>query len=151
MKHLLRGGSISGVRELDAHSRQPAHPASWGLRVSETLSTPGQRQVRGGLGRYRVAPLRVGRDAGRHRSRPNVVRGDKAVLVPRPPSAPTFRTRGIKAVTPEPGDKEGQRKLRGSLAGRPVGLDAADYKNRGLIGRRLCDVNRWRNLASRFD
>ena len=47
-----------------------------------------------------------------------------------------LRARGIKAVIPEPSDQQGHRKRRGSRGGRPVGLDAADYKGRNVIERR---------------
>jgi hypothetical protein len=75
--------------------------------------------------------LRVGRNVGRPRTRPDAVRGDKAY------SSRAIRThlrdRGIKAVIPEPDDQKGHRKRRGSCGGRPVGLDSADYQNRNVI------------------
>jgi transposase len=93
--------------------------------------------------------LRVGRGAGRPRTRPDAVRGDKAY------SSRAIRThlrsRKIKAVIPEPDDQKGHRKRRGSRGGRPVGLDRADYKNRNVIERRFCDVKQWRGLATRYD
>lgn len=68
--------------------------------------------------------LRVGRDVGRPRTRPDAVRGDKAY------SSRAIRihlrSRGIKAVIPEPDDQKGHRRRRGSRGGRPVGFDAAD-------------------------
>ncbi len=56
-----------------------------------------------------------------------------------------------KAVIPEPDDQKGHRKRRGSRGGRPVGLDAVDYKNRNVIERRYCHIGQWRGLATRHD
>lgn len=75
-----------------------------------------------------MAHLRVARPVGRSRTRPDAVRGDKAYSS-RAIRA-HLRSRGIKAVIPEPADQQGHRKRRGSRGGRPVGLDAADYRNR---------------------
>jgi transposase len=93
--------------------------------------------------------LRVGRNVGRPRTRPDAVRGDKAY------SSRAIRThlrdRGIKAVIPEPDDQKGHRKRRGSCGGRPVGLDSADYQNRNVIERHYCHTKQWRGLATRYD
>lgn len=70
--------------------------------------------------------LRVGRETGRPRTRPDAVRGDKAYSSRAIRSH--LRGRGIKAVIPEPDDQKGHRKRRGSRGGRPVGLDAADIE-----------------------
>ena len=43
------------------------------------------------------------------------------------------------------------RKRRGSRGGRPVGLDASDYKNRNVIERGYCRIKQWRGLATRYD
>ena len=73
-----------------------------------------------------MAQLRVERDSGRPRTRPDAVRGDKAY------SCRAIRghrrSRGIKAAIPGPDDQKGHRQRRGARGGRPVGLDAADYK-----------------------
>ena len=50
-----------------------------------------------------------------------------------------------------PSSPQGHRKRRGSRGGRPVGLDAADYKNRNVIERRYCHIKQWRGLATRCD
>lgn len=96
-----------------------------------------------------LAQLRVARSVGRPRTRPDSVRGDKAY------SSRAIRAhlrgRGIAAVIPEPRDQQGHRKRRGSRGGRPVGLDAADYKNRNVIERRFCHTKHWRGLATRYD
>lgn len=59
-----------------------------------------------------------------------------------------LRSRGIRAVIPEPSDQQGHRRRRGSRDGRPVGLD---YKNRSIIERRFCHIKQWRCLATRYD
>jgi len=96
-----------------------------------------------------MAHLRVGRDVGRPRTRPDAVRGDKAYSSRA--IRGHLRARGIKAVIPEPDDQKGHRQRRGSRGGRPVGLDAADYKNRNVIERRYCHIKQWRGLATRYD
>src|SRR5690606_39068423 len=62
-----------------------------------------------------------------------------------------LRDRGIKAVIPEPDDQKGHRKRRGSRGGRPVGLDAADYRNRNVIERQYGRIKQWRGIATRYD
>ena len=113
-----------------------------------TLITPGQAGD-SPMFLTLMAQLRVGRDKGRPRTRPDAVRADKAY------SSRAIRThlrsRGIKAVIPEPDDQKGHRKRRGSRGGRPVGLDTADYKNRNVVERRFCDIKQWRALATRYD
>lgn len=96
-----------------------------------------------------MAQLKVGRDVGRPRTRPDAIRGDKAYSSRA--IRGHLRSRGIKAVIPEPDDQKGHRKRRGSRGGRPVGLDAADYKNRNVIERRYCHIKQWRGLATRYD
>ena len=96
-----------------------------------------------------MAHLRVGREVGRPRTRPDAVRGDKAYSSRA--IRGHLRARGIKAVIPEPDDQKGHRKRRGARGGRPVGLDAVDYKNRNVIERQYCHIKQWRGLATRFD
>lgn len=93
--------------------------------------------------------LRVARPIGRPRTRPDAVRGDKAYSSR--PIRSHLRGRGIKAVIPEPRDQQDHRKRRGSRGGRPVGLDADDYRNRNVIERRFCHTKQWRGLATRYD
>lgn len=112
-----------------------------------TLITPGQA---GDSPMFLLlGHLRVGRDTGRPRSRPDAVRGDKAY------SSRAIRARlrssGIKTVIPEPEDQKRNRRRRGPQGGRPVGLDPADYKNRNATERRFCNVKQWRGLATRYD
>ncbi len=96
-----------------------------------------------------MAQLRVARITGRPRTRPDAVRGDKAYSSRAIRSH--LRTRGIKAVIPEPNDQKGHRKRRGSGGDRPVGLDVADYRNRNVIERQYCQLKQWRGLANRYD
>lgn len=93
--------------------------------------------------------LRVERPIGRPRTRPDAVRGDKAYSSCA--IRAHLRSRGIKTVIPEPRDQQGHRKRRGSCGGRPVGLDADDYKNRNVIERRFCHLKQWRGLATLYD
>lgn len=96
-----------------------------------------------------MGQLRVARPVGRTRTRPDAIRGDKAYSSRA--IRGHLRARGIKAVIPEPSDQQGHRKRRGSRGGRPVGLDAADYKGRNVIERRYCHIKQWRGLATRYD
>ena len=93
--------------------------------------------------------LRVARATGRPRTRPDAVRADKAYSSRA--IRGHLRDRRIKAVIPEPDDQKGHRKRRGSRGGRPVALDAADYKNRNVIERGYCRIKQWRGLATRYD
>ena len=54
-------------------------------------------------------------------------------------------------MIPEPDDQKGHRKRRGSRGGRPVGLDAADYRNRNVVERRFAALKQWRGIATRYD
>lgn len=96
-----------------------------------------------------LGQLRIGREAGRPRTRPDAVRGDKAYSSRAIRSH--LRSRGIKAVIPEPDDQKGHRKRRGSGGGRPVALDGDDYKNRNVVERQYCHLKQWRGLATRYD
>jgi hypothetical protein len=69
-----------------------------------------------------MAQLRVGRDHGRPRTRPDAVRGDKAYSSRA--IRGHLRSRGTIAVIPEPDDRKGHRTRRGSRGGRPGTLDA---------------------------
>ncbi|VII98572.1 Mobile element protein [Arthrobacter sp. DR-2P] len=82
--------------------------------------------------------LRVTRPAGRPRTRPDAVLGDKAYSSRA--IRTHLRTRGIKTVIPEPADQQGHRKRRGSHGGRPGGLDAAAHKGRNVIERQYAQL-----------
>ena len=67
-----------------------------------------------------------GRPVGQPPTRPDAVLGDKtysswAIGV-------HLRARGITAVISEPTDQRGRRRRRGPRGGRPVGLDATNYR-----------------------
>lgn len=94
--------------------------------------------------------LRVTRPgAGRPRTTPIAVRGDKAYSS-RGHRA-LLRSRGIVAVIPEPADQAGHRRRKGSRGGRPVGYDIEDYKQRNVVERFFNRMKNWRGLASRYD
>ncbi|WP_156515278.1 IS5 family transposase [Dietzia timorensis] len=94
--------------------------------------------------------LSVARDGpGRPRTRPDMLRGDKAYSSRA--TRRTLRNRGIKAVIPEPRDQQQHRRNRGSRGGRPVDLDVEAYRGRNVIERGYSDVKQWRGLATRYD
>jgi len=86
---------------------------------------------------------------GRARTRPDALLADKAYSS-RGHRA-LLRSRGIKAVIPEPADQIGHRKRKGSRGGRPVSYDREHYKNRNVIERGFNNFKQWRGLASRYD
>ncbi len=113
-----------------------------------TLVTPGQAGD-SPMSVPLMAQLRAAREVGRPRTRPDAVRADKAYSSHA--IRAHLRAQGIKAVIPEPDDQKANRRRRGSAGGRPVGLDATDYKNRNVIERRYCHIKQWRGLATRHD
>jgi len=81
-----------------------------------------------------LAELRVNSHLpGRPRTTPISVRGDKAYSS-RGHRA-LLRSRGIRAVIPEPADQVANRKRRGCAGGRPVSFDAEDYEHRNVVER----------------
>jgi transposase len=112
------------------------------------LLTPGQAGDAPMFGPL-MAHLSVARTAGRARTRPDALRGDKAY------SSRAIRThlrrRGITAVIPEPDDQAGHRKRRGSRGGRPPKFDPVDYRGRNVVERSYCHLKQWRGLATRYD
>lgn len=97
------------------------------------------------LNELRVA--RVG--PGRPRTRPVLLRGDKAYSAAS--HRDLLRRRGIKAVIPERCDQAGHRKHRGSAGGRPVSYDRGEYKSRNVVERGFQVLKQWRALATRYD
>jgi len=87
--------------------------------------------------------------AGRPRTRPSKVLGDKAY------SSRAIRTllrhRGIVAVIPEPRDQQANRARSGSRGGRPVNYDHDTYKARNVVERSFAALKQWRGLATRYD
>jgi transposase len=94
--------------------------------------------------------LRVARRGpGRPRTRPVLVRADKAYSARGTRSL--LRRRGIRAVIPEPADQAGHRKRRGSRGGRPVSYDQVEYTGRNVVERGFNVLKQWRALATRYD
>ncbi len=87
--------------------------------------------------------------AGRARTRPTAVLGDKAY------SSRAIRTLlrkpGIRSVIPEPRDQQTNRRRRGRIGGRPVTYDKDLYKGRNVVERSFCLLKQWRGLATRYD
>ena len=87
--------------------------------------------------------------AGRARTRPDAVIGDRAYssgVIRR-----MLRKRGIQAVIPQKKDEVAARARRGRAGGRPPKLDADKYKNRNVVERSFALVKQWRALATRYD
>lgn len=113
------------------------------------MVSPGQAGDSPGLLKM-LAQLRIARRGpGRPRTRPNLLRGDKAYSSRGNRSE--LRRRGIKTVIPEPADQAGHRRRRGSHGGRPVTYDALEYKGRNVVERGFNVLKQWRALATRFD
>ena len=102
-----------------------------------------------------VLPLLLGElsvarhGAGRPRTTPLAVRGDKAYSSRA--VRELLRSRGIQAVIPERSDQIANRQRKGSAGGRPVTYDTEDYKNRNVVERFFNRIKHWRGIASRFD
>lgn len=94
--------------------------------------------------------LSVAREgSGRPRTRPDLLRGDKAYSSRA--TRRTMRPRGIKTVLTEPRDQQEHRRDRGLRGARPVGLDTEAYRSRNVIERGYSDVKQWRGLATRHE
>ncbi|CAN5272821.1 hypothetical protein BH11ACT1_BH11ACT1_14270 [soil metagenome] len=94
--------------------------------------------------------LRVERvGPGRPRTTPEAVFGDKTYSARA--HRRLLRSRGIKAVIPEPSDQVRNRKRRGSHGGRPPAFDAELYKGRNVVERSFNTTKQWRGLATRYD
>jgi putative transposase len=93
--------------------------------------------------------LRVASGAGRPRTRPDRIRGDKAYSSKA--IREHLRARGIAAVIPQPDDQIRNRRRRGFHGGRPPGFDAEDYKGRNVVERSFQRCKQWRGIATRYD
>jgi transposase len=97
-----------------------------------------------------MAELKIARrDAGRPRTRPGQMLGDKAYS-----SAAIrahLRRRKIKATIPEPADQVKNRLRRGSRGGRPPAFDPVAYKQRNVVERAFCQLRQHRAVATRYD
>lgn len=100
--------------------------------------------------KHLLADLSVARPGrGRPRTRPEAVLGDKAYSSKA--NRDLLRSKGARAVIPEPSDQIANRKRRGSAGGRPPAFDAETYKNRNVVERSFNDYKQWRGLATRYD
>ncbi|GAB6987772.1 hypothetical protein JCM10369A_42980 [Nocardioides pyridinolyticus] len=134
-----RGGLSTKIHQLvDGHGRPLAIALTAGQAGDSTMLQPLLAQL---------AVDRIGR--GRPRTRPAAVIGDKAYSSRGNRAA--LRSRGIKAVIPQPSDQIAHRKRRGSAGGRPPALDAEAYKGRNVIERSFNDHKQWRGIATRYD
>lgn len=74
---------------------------------------------------------------GRPRTRPEIIRADKAYASRA--IRQHLRARKIRRTIPEPADRIAARQRRGSRGGRPPSFDAADYRARSDVE---CGINR---------
>lgn len=95
----------------------------------------------------RLAVARLG--PGRPRTRPIAMLADKAYSSRA--TRAMLRSRGIKAVIPQPSDQIAHRLRRGSAGGRPPGFDPTIYKGRNIIECSFNDHKQWRGIATRYD
>ncbi|MEU0470804.1 hypothetical protein ABZ215_43000 [Amycolatopsis sp. NPDC006131] len=91
-----------------------------------------------------MAHLHVPRlGGGGSRTRPDLVRGDKACSSRA--IRQHLRRRGIRTIIPEPADQTGHRKRRGSRGDRPPTFHALDYRGRNVVER---NSKQWRGIAT---
>lgn len=93
--------------------------------------------------------IRVPGPVGRPRTRPDAVAGDKAYSSRG--NRAYLRRRQIKAVIPEKKDQAAYREKKGRRGGRPVGHNAALYKERNTVERLINKLKAWRGIATRYD
>ncbi|TWD17667.1 transposase [Streptomyces sp. T12] len=133
-----RGGLTTKIHlASDAHCR----PLAFVLTAGQAGDAPVFAHV--------MARLRVPRQRGRARTRPDVVLADKAYSSRA--IREHLRKRGILAVIPVPADQRGHRLRRGSQGGRPPAFDREAYKQRNTVERCINRLKRWRGIATRYE
>jgi transposase len=93
--------------------------------------------------------IRVPRERGRPRKRPEQLAGDRGYSYPR--CRLTLRRRGIRHVIPERKDQREQREAKGSRGGRPPRFEAAVYRLRSWAERGVSRLKQWRRVATRYE
>lgn len=96
-----------------------------------------------------LSKVRVRLPAGRPRTRPAAVAGDKAYSSRA--NRAHLRKRRIKAVIPEKKDQAANRRKKGSRGGRPVTYNADLYRDRNTVERAINKLKDWRGIATRYD
>ena len=97
-----------------------------------------------------MAQLKIARrGAGRPRTRPGQMLGDKAYSTAA--IRAHLRRRRIKATIPEPADQVKNRLRRGSRGGRPPAFDPVAYQQRNVVERAFCQLRQHRAVATRYD
>ncbi len=119
-----------------------------GLPLSIVL-TPGNANDAATFGQVLDA-IRIPRPgAGRPRTTPDRVRGDKAYSSKA--IRHLLRRRGIAATIPERRDQEANRRRRGALGGRPPTVHKETYRARNMVERCFARLKQFRAIATRFD
>lgn len=118
-------------------------------RPISRVTTPGQRHDAVAFEQV-MAGIRIQRHgAGRPRTRPGRVLGDKAYSSKA--IRAHLRQRGIKTTIPEPTNQQGNRAGRGRNGGRPPTFDAEQYKRRNVVERCINKLKQCRAVATRYD